>query len=127
MTQRNLRTSPQVCSLQDTNRPWMHSWSSEYSIHIMILSITSSHVVVRSAMDTSVGQCPPRAQVAQADRIPLRSYSQVGTVLRPCCGAEGRQGSPGCLVWVWSHQRHAFSWGVWWQTSGTLLWDQDMG
>jgi hypothetical protein len=41
MTRGNLRTSPQVCSLWDTNRPWVHSWSYEYSVHIMILSITS--------------------------------------------------------------------------------------
>lgn len=110
--------------------PGMFTASHKQTLSAQLnLQILNSHCdsCIRSTMDSSVGECPPRAQVAQANGLPLPGDSRDGKTLRPCRGAEGRQGPPGCLVWVWSHQGHAFSRGVRWQASGTILRDQDMG
>ena len=82
---------------------------------------------IRSTMGARAGECPPRAQAAQADRLPLPSYGRVGKVLRPCGGAQDWQGPAGCSVWLWCDQGYVVSWWVWWQASGYLLWDQNMG
>lgn len=122
-----------TCSIHIWDRfvPW---WRQQcpckqcclYQTQLSETQISCSHCI-RSTMDARAGECPPCAQAAQEDRLPLPSYGWVGKVLWPCGGAQDWQGPAGCPVWIWSDQGYVVSRWVWWQASGDLLWDQNMG